>query len=168
MRSVLLFALLALPAVAVADSAGIQVQNAWSRAMPAGGSGVVYLTIIDTGAPDTLTGASSPVAAKAELHESIDDNGIMKMRAVSGLPVTTSAPVTLKPNGYHIMLLDLKQPLVAGTRIPVTLTFEKAGSITTMATVEQVGASMPGKANDGMNMHGMSMGGMPMGGMPKQ
>ena len=97
----LLFAalLFAAPSVAFADQAGIQLDHVWSRAAMAGRVGVVYLTITDTGAPDVLTGAASPVAAKAELHESLDDHGIMKMRSVATLPIDSGHPITLAPGG---------------------------------------------------------------------
>ncbi|HTW72366.1 MAG TPA: copper chaperone PCu(A)C [Acetobacteraceae bacterium] len=173
MRSLLFAALGLLPAVALADPMGVQVEHAWSRAMPAGATGVVYLTVTDQGAPDTLTGAASPVAASAELHQTIDDHGVMKMRSVASLPVAPGKPITLAPGGYHIMLMGLKQALVAGTSFPVTLTFARAGAVTTTATVQAAGATMPGMDHAGMgsmdhgsmgstsnmDMHGMSMGG---------
>ena len=106
-----------------------------------GRTGVVYLTITDTGAPDRLTGASSPVAAKATLHESTDDHGVMKMRPVAALPVQPGKPVKLAPGGYHIMLEGLKQPLQPGETFPVTLTFANAGTITATATVQKGGAA---------------------------
>jgi hypothetical protein len=170
MRPTLVAALLLVPMAAFADPAGVQVQRAWSRAMPAGGTGVVYLTIMDQGAPNALTGAASPVAATAELHETINDNGVMKMRAVARLQVAPGKPATLMPGGYHIMLMGLKQTLVAGTSFPLTLTFAEGGKLTTMVTVEQAGASMPGMDHgsmDSMN-HGnagnMDMHGTPTGG----
>lgn len=159
MRLLATVALLILPSIALADPAVVRVQNAWSRATPVGGTGVVYLTIIDSGAADTLTGVSSPVAARAELHESIDDHGVMKMRFVGRLNVAPGKPVTLAPDGYHIMLLGLKHPLVAGTAFPVTLTFAHAGRITTMASVQKLAAAMPamdhGSMGDKMPVTGM-------------
>jgi periplasmic copper chaperone A len=167
MRSVLFLLLTLLPAVALADPAGIQVDHVWSRAMPAGATGVVYLTVTDHGAPDTLTAVASPVAASAELHETINDNGVMKMRSVASLPVAPGKPIKLTPGGYHVMLKGLKQALVAGTSFPVTLTFAKAGTITTTAMVQAAGASMPGMDHGSMgSMGGMDHGNMDMHGMP--
>jgi hypothetical protein len=180
--ALLVVALLGMAPPASADQNGIAVTDAWSRAAMAGRMGVVYLTITDTGAPDQLTGASSPVAAKATLHESFDDHGVMKMRPVAALPVRPGTPVTLAPNGYHIMLEDLKQPLQPGQTFPVTLTFAHAGAVTTTASVQKASAatdhgSMPGMnmqsgaAMPGMNMPGgagaTSMPGMTMGGAPQ-
>ena len=159
MRSLLVAMLTLLPAVALADPMGIQVDQVWSRAMPVGATGVVYLTVTDQGAPDMLTRVASPVAASAELHETIDDHGVMKMRPVGSLPIAPGKPLTLAPGGYHIMLMGLKQALVAGTSFPVTLTFAKAGTVTATATVQAAGAAMPGMDHGSMGMNGMSMGG---------
>jgi copper(I)-binding protein len=142
----------ALPASAQQNT--IAVTDAWSRAAMAGRMGVVYLTITDTGGPDRLTGASSPVAAKASLHESIDDHGVMKMRPVAALPVQPGSPVQLAPGGYHIMLEGLKLPLKSGETFPVTLTFANAGTVTATAVVQ--------KGDGGMAMDHGSMGGMTM------
>jgi periplasmic copper chaperone A len=127
---------------APADQNPVTVPAAWSRAAMAGRTGVVYLTINDTGAPDRLTGVSSPVATTAALHESFDDHGVMKMRPVAGLAVQPDKPVKLAPGGYHIMLEGLKQPLQAGQTFPVTLTFANAGPVTATATVRQAGNGM--------------------------
>src|SRR6185312_14536299 len=90
------------PIVAVAQQDGIRVENAWSRVAMQGGTGVVYLTITDSGAPDRLMSIAAPVAAKAELHESFTEQEVAKMRSVAALPVAPGTPVTLAPGGYHI------------------------------------------------------------------
>jgi periplasmic copper chaperone A len=156
--------LFAVPAIALAQQNGIQIENAWSRAAMAGHTGVVYLTITDSGAPDKLLAVASPIATKAELHESFTDNGVAKMREVADLPVQPGKPVTLAPGGYHIMLMDLKQPLQQGDSFPVTLNFAKAGQVTTTVTVQKAGAATP-MGHDAMG--GMSMPGMPMQGAGK-
>jgi copper(I)-binding protein len=139
-----------------AQQSGIQVDHVWSRAAMAGREGAVYLTITDTGPPDTLTGVATPVAAMAGLHQSVDDNGVMKMRPVTSLPIEPGKTVTLAPGGYHVMLMDLKQPLKEGDSFPVTLSFSKAGQVTVTAIVAKAGAAaMPGMGHGGM-------GGMPM------
>jgi periplasmic copper chaperone A len=149
---------------AFADEAGIQVDHVWSRAAMAGHEGVVYLTITDTGTQDTLTGITTPVAAKAELHQSFDDHGVMKMRPVAALPIEPGKPVTLAPGGYHIMLMGLKQALKQGDSFPVTLSFAKAGPLTASVTVEKAGAARPGTDHGKMG----GMGDMPMPGSGKQ
>jgi copper(I)-binding protein len=136
-------ALIATPVLANAQQRDVKVENAWSRAAIQGGTGVVYLTITDSGASDRLVAISAPVAAKAELHESFTEQGIAKMRGVGTLPLAADSTVTLAPGGYHIMLMELKQPLKEGDSFPVTLSFEHAGPITTTVTVRRVGRAVP-------------------------
>jgi copper(I)-binding protein len=137
-----LAALLALlPIAAFAQTNGITIENAWSRPALAGRAGVVYLTVKDSGQPDSLTGASSPVAARAELHESFTENGVSKMRPAGPVQIEPGKSVRLTPGGMHIMLMGLKEPLKAGETFPVTLTFAKAGEVTTNAKVEKPGAA---------------------------
>lgn len=122
---------------------GVQVTQVWSRAALAGRNGAVYLTVTLQGVPDRLLGAASPVAERVELHESLMEQGVMKMRAVQALPVGSDKPLTLAPGGYHIMLIGLKQKLTEGDMVPITLTFEKAGEIRATATVAKAGAPTP-------------------------
>ena len=164
MRSILATILIVMPFAVFADGAGIQVDHVWSRAALAGHEGAVYLTITAGGAPDTLTGVTTPIAAEAALHQSIDDHGVMKMRPVASLPIESDKPVTLAPGGYHIMLSGLKQALKQGDSFPITLSFAKAGQVTATATVAKAGATMP--SMDHGNMRGM--GAMPMQGGGKQ
>ncbi len=113
------------------DASAISLEHPWARAS-AGPSttGAAYLTVTDNGTPDVLTGVSTPVAATADLHESIDDHGVMKMRPLGQVALDPGKPVTFKPGGYHIMLMGLKAPLKAGESFPLTLTFAHAQPIT--------------------------------------
>jgi copper(I)-binding protein len=164
MRLSLAAALLIAPLAAFGDEAGIHVDHAWSRAAMAGHEGVIYLTISDTSTQDTLIGITTPVATKADLHETINDHGVMKMRPVASLTVEPGKPVTLAPGGYHIMLTGLTQALKQGDSFPVTLSFAKAGPVTATATVEKAGATMPGM--DHGNKSGMGTMQMPAGRQP--
>lgn len=150
-RWLIMGCLLSLPVGAMAAREELQVRHAWSRPAMAGHTGIIYLTITAHGASDRLVGAHSAVAAKTELHETTNDHGIMKMRGVRSLPIPANQTVTLKPGGYHIMLMGLKHALHAGDSVPVTLTFAKAGKRVAVAMVEGPGA---GKTQSGgMNMH---------------
>jgi len=148
---------LALAAVSAhAQSSGtISVDGAFSRATPGGAKvGVGYLTIANTGSTaDRLVAASSPAAGKVEIHEMTMDGGVMKMRALAnGLPIEPGKTAALAPGGNHLMLLDLKAPLKAGDKVPVTLTFEKAGKIDVTLDVRGIGAQQPaGDAHDHMH-----------------
>jgi copper(I)-binding protein len=157
--------ILALTNLASADTGSITISDAWSRAST-GSTGVVYLTVTDTGAPDTLTGASTPAAANAKLHESKKVDGVMQMRPVDTLAISKAAPIKLAPGGYHLMLTGLTKKLSAGDTFPLTLNFAQAGAVTTTVKVEKAGAkSSSDDAMPGMDMGGMDMKGMDMGGM---
>lgn len=146
--------LLALAPPALAQSGGapkVEIAHAWARAT-SGKTGGAFLTIANKGtADDRLVAVSTPIAAKAELHHTIDENGIMKMRPIAAIDVKAGGQAELKPGGLHIMLLDLKAPLKEGQTFPLTLTFEKAGTIGTVVTVEKAGAMHDG-AMPGMKM----------------
>jgi copper(I)-binding protein len=126
---------------AAGDPPQIQIDHPWARASAgAAKTGAAYLTITDQGQPDQLTGASTPVAASAELHESMDDMGMMKMRPMAALALPPGKPVTLGPGGYHLMLMGLKAPLKAGDTFPLTLQFAHAPPQTVTVAVEPIGA----------------------------
>ncbi|HTW83288.1 MAG TPA: copper chaperone PCu(A)C [Candidatus Sulfotelmatobacter sp.] len=126
--------------------AAITVVGAWSR--PAVDTGVVYATIRNTGSrPVALVGASTPRASSVELHESTTmSSGAMKMQGmtmpamgmhpVSRIVIPAHGSVTLKPGGYHLMLLGLRGTLAAGQRIPLTLRFAGAPPVSTLVPVE--------------------------------
>jgi periplasmic copper chaperone A len=144
---------LAVPAMAQ-QSPAVAVSNAWARATPPGAqSGVVYFTVTNGGAAaDQILSASTPVAGKAQLHTTIDDNGVMKMRPIKDIDVKPGAKVTLKPDGMHLMLTELKGPLKEGESFPLALTFAKAGTVETTVTVKKIGAMGDTQDMPGMNM----------------
>jgi periplasmic copper chaperone A len=139
--------------VAAMDQSGIGLEHVWARATPGGATtGAVYFTVTSKGSPDRLVGASTPAAATAEMHETTNDNGVMKMRPVRAVELDPGKPVTFKPGGYHVMLMGLKSPLKAGDSFPLTLTFEHAPPVTVTATVEAMGTGGAG-AMPGMSGH---------------
>lgn len=149
--AVLLFALATIcaePASAQQVKAGdLVIDHAWTRATPGGAQvGAGYLTIENRGViTDKLIGASTRAAAKAEVHEMAMDNGVMTMRPVQGgLSIPPGQSITLAPGGYHIMLMELKAPFKEGDKVPLTLQFEKAGTVDVMLDVQAIGAQQPG------------------------
>lgn len=127
-----------------ADS-GISVTQVWGRATPGNvPTGALYLTVTNNGtAPDHLIGASTPAAKLTELHQMIMNNGVMEMRPVPSLEILPGKSLVLAPNGYHVMLTGLKAPLKEGQSVPLTLTFEKAGTVQVTAKIAKVGAMQP-------------------------
>jgi copper(I)-binding protein len=134
-------------AAAVQTKGPLRIEGPWARATPpAGQVGGAFVTLVNTGAaPDRLVSAASPVAGRIELHTHIKDGDVMRMREVEGgIPLPPGDTVKLQPGGFHIMLLGLKQGLAAGSSFPLTLTFEKAGSVQVDVPVEAMGSMGPG------------------------
>jgi copper(I)-binding protein len=106
-------------------------------AMGEHGNGAVYVTLSNSGSqPDALVSASTDVAQTAELHQTTRDGGVMKMRPVKAIPVPAGGQTELKPGGYHIMLMGLKQDLTPGEKVAVTLKFEHGGETRIEAPVK--------------------------------
>ncbi|NKE19457.1 copper chaperone PCu(A)C [Neoroseomonas oryzicola] len=135
-------AVAALPAAAHDYTAGdIAIGHPWSRAAGANATGAGFLTLRNTGTqPDRLVSASASVARAVELHTHVRDGDVMRMRPVDAIPVAPGQTVELRPGGFHIMLIGLKEPLVQGTRVPLTLRFERAGEVRVELAVEAAGA----------------------------
>jgi len=168
-----------LPALAQSGSPStLEVKQVWARATPAGAkTGAIYLTVVNgTQSDDKILSASTSAAGTAQLHTTIDDNGVMKMRELPSIEVKAGSTVMLKPGGMHVMLMGLTQPLKPGDSFPLTLQFEKGGKMELTVTVTKAGAmgigdmggiggmeNMPGMGN--MPGHDMgSMGGHGTGG----
>jgi copper(I)-binding protein len=120
--------------------AALAIDHPFARATPPGAQvGGAYMTIGNTGTvDDKLLRASSPAAAQVQIHTMSMDGNVMRMREVAGLDVPAGRQVALSPNGYHLMLIDLKKPLAVGERVPMTLTFEHAGTIVVDVAVESM------------------------------
>jgi periplasmic copper chaperone A len=89
---------------------------------------------------DRLVAAASPAATKVEIHQiKVIGYGIRMRPMEKGLGLPPDTAITLKPRGYHLLFLELKAPLVQGQRVPVTLTFEKAGTQQIEMVVEPPG-----------------------------
>jgi len=143
-----ILAIAAVAAIAVASGASaheyqlraLRIDHPFARATPPGArSGGVFLSVENKGdRTDRLLTVSTPMAGTAELHQMVMDAGVMRMRAVAGLDVKPGDRLVLKPGAYHVMLTDLKRPLQAGETFPLTLGFEKAGSIKVDVEVESM------------------------------
>jgi periplasmic copper chaperone A len=128
----------------------IRVEGMRARPAPGGGNGAAYFTIINpTESADRLVSAQTTVASVTELHETTEDNGVMRMiPQPDGFEVPARATVELKPGGKHVMFLELAAPLAVGDEIPLTLTFEQAGTMEITVPVMEMG-NMPMEHNHG-------------------
>ena len=134
-----------LPLSAVAGD--ISVIDPYVRLTPPGAPHTAaFMTLKNNGNQDRkLVNAESNAARKVELHTHKDDNGIMKMRAVTDILIKAKNETTLAPGGYHIMLLDLQQALKEGDTIPLTLHFDDGSQEKIEAAVKKPVASASGK-----------------------
>jgi copper(I)-binding protein len=130
----------------------LQIEMPWLRATPGGAKVAAgYLRITNTGSePDRLLSASMPLAGRGDVHEMSMQGGVMRMRPLAqGLAIEPGKSVELKPGGYHLMFLDMKGALKQGDNVPVTLTFEKAGTVTVTFPVGAIGGGAPMPGNMG-------------------
>ncbi len=115
--------------LATSATAQVQVESAWARPTVTGQSvGGGYLSLRSARA-DRLLGASTPGAERVELHTMAMAGDVMQMRQLDAIDLPAGQTVELRPGGQHLMLLGLKQPLAAGSKLPLTLRFEKAGEM---------------------------------------
>lgn len=107
---------------------------------PPGGRDVTagYLTVTNAGSEaDRLVSATSPAAASIELHAHIHDGGMMRMEQVPAIDVPAGGTVALEPGGLHLMLFGVQADALAAGPVPVTLTFERGGTVELAVPVTQ-------------------------------
>ncbi len=124
----------------------IGIEQPWSRATPPGArTGAGYLALSNSGTEaDRLVAAASPMAEKVEVHEMKIVDGVMNMKQVAGgIEIPAGGEAELAPGGFHLMLIGIKEPFKQGAMVPVTLTFEKAGSVEVELDVGSMGAKEP-------------------------
>jgi len=129
----------------VAKTDDVVIEEAWARASIGTSSpAAAFMTIRNLGTENVLlVGVESPVAAKSEVHETIVENGVMKMRPVPEIELTPASDLKLEPGSLHIMLMKLNEPLVEGGSIDITIRFGDGSTISTVAPIAGVGATTP-------------------------
>jgi len=119
----------------------ISIQHAWARATPAAVKNSAAFMLFDNkGGADKLLSVSGDIAKEIQIHSMITENGVMKMRELPALDIPANAKAELKPGGYHVMLIGLKDGLKEGDKFPLKLKFEKAGEVTVQVVAEKPGA----------------------------
>ena len=134
--------------LALGAQAQTTVKDPWVRGTVANQKATGMFAQITSASGGKLVSAASPVAGVVEIHEMAMDGNVMKMRAIAGLDLPAGKAVDLKPGGYHVMLMDLKQALKEGDTVAVTLVIEgKDGKR------ESVDVKAPVKALAGAQKH---------------
>ncbi|MCB1906059.1 MAG: copper chaperone PCu(A)C [Rhodocyclaceae bacterium] len=115
-------------AVACTARGEVTVSEAWVRAsLPQQAVTGAYMKITGDDERLRLVGVTTPVAGVAEIHEMRIENDIARMGRVDGIAIAPGEVLELRPGGYHVMLMDLHQPLPAGSEVVLELAFEGAG-----------------------------------------
>lgn len=132
----------------------LEVAGAYAFATaPTQKNGAAFMALQNTGKVDAvLTGASSPVAEKVELHTMSMENGVMQMRPVDQFVIPAGGTLVMAPQSHHIMLIGLKSPLKTGDSFSIQLNFSNYPPMDTTFKVSAPGEAMP---MDGHGMHDM-------------
>jgi copper(I)-binding protein len=128
----------------------LAITLAWARATPPGAKvAAAYVRVENRSqSTDRLLGIESPAAEAVELHETVEEGGIAKMRPLDGIKILAGETLAMEPGGIHLMLTGLTAPLEAGETLLLTLTFEQAGSVAIEAEVRPIGAAAPADSDD--------------------
>ncbi len=128
----------------------LDIRHPWARATPSGAEVAGgYMEIFNAGsASDRLISINVPGVHMAAVHEMAVVDGIMKMRPLAqGLEIKSGETIILKPGSFHVMMMGLSKPLIAGETLAGTLHFEKAGSIDVEFKIEAMGGEPASQHN---------------------
>jgi len=107
----------------------IEIANAWVAATPPNATvAAAYMDIVAHGS-DRLLRASSPLAQQVEIHQTLVEDGVSKMRPISELALAEGETVKLEPGGTHLMMIGIASAFATGQTVPLSLEFERAGTI---------------------------------------
>jgi periplasmic copper chaperone A len=135
MKRLVCFAAASMAIAACAAAVDVSVENAWARATPPGSTVAAVYAQVRAQADDEIVSVTTPSAARVEMHSSTQEDGIMKMRPVTSVPLSANKSVKFEAGGLHLMLIGLHSPLVANTSVALTFNFRSASPVTTTANV---------------------------------
>lgn len=124
-------------AAQVLTAAEVVLSQGWSRATsPSMPNGAVFVTITNNGSvDDRIVSVSTEAADRVELHNVVTDGTTKRMVPVDSIHIAAMSSVKLKPGSFHLMLMGLRQPLVEGTIVALTVHFAQAGAVPLTATI---------------------------------
>lgn len=131
-------------AAATTASTTPTVSNAWVR-LPAvpGRPAAAYFTLSGGAADDAVVSVTTPAAQRTELHESMEQGGVMSMAAIENVPLGAGAAMDFAPGGKHVMLFDVSGDLAAGGTTELTVAFRDAPAVTVQAALMAPGGDAP-------------------------
>jgi copper(I)-binding protein len=123
-------------ATAMAKTGDLEIFDGWARTTTNDVS-AAYFVVKNSGLEDTLVAATADITPMTQLHEVVTDGATSKMQEkAGGFTVPAKGEVTLKPGGYHVMLMNLTEPLAEGDTVKLELEFEKAGKVSITVPVK--------------------------------
>ena len=129
---------------APAQAADIELIQPWVRVTPGQRTGALYLTLHNGGSEsDRLVAVSTPMAQRADLHASVEEDNVVRMQKIDGIELSPGGSVPMESGGLHIMLVGLDPNVKPGSSLPVTFRFQRAGDIVISAPVLAPGAEQP-------------------------
>lgn len=145
----------AIPFASLAMETKLTVNDPYvSLVPPSSQVSAAFMVIRNAGSADRkLLKAESPAAKTVELHSHTNENGVMKMREVNSIDIKANGQAELKPGGYHIMLINLRQALKEGDAVPIALSFDDGSRQQIEVPVRKVPTTP--SAEKGMNHGGM-------------
>lgn len=131
----------------------VGIDGAYVRAVPPGQpNSAAFMKVSNKGSADhALVGGSSPAAEVVELHTHTMEGGMMRMRQVEKIDLPAGETVSLRPGGLHVMLIGLKQKLVPGQEVPLTLRFDDGSELNLKAPVRKLQMKMKPMDHGKMN-----------------
>lgn len=152
MKLILRSAAAAATLITAVAHAQVTVKDAWVRATVPQQKATGAFMKLQSAKDSKLVSASSPVTPTVEVHEMAMQDNIMKMRQAPAIELPAGKTVDLKSGGYHIMLMNLTQPVKEGESVPLTLVFE--GKDGQRETVEIKASVRPLNSGAEPAMHG--------------
>ena len=142
---VLTTAALAVSTAALAGESALRIDDPYVRLVPSGTTTTgAFMTIHNASSAERkLVKATSPISDKVQLHTHMNENGVMKMREVPRIEIKAHGQTELKPGSFHVMLIDLKEPLQEGGTVPITLEFDDGSTYRVLAPIRKPQVGMP-------------------------
>lgn len=140
-RALMLFTLMGFASFVGAEPVqlgSLQIDQIWSREMPpVAPTAAAYFVVTNQGQQDDrLLDVQTSAAGRAELHEHVHADGVMKMQHVPSIDIPAGEQVVFMPMGYHVMLFDLPRQHQTGEVFELTLRFAKAGDVVLQVPVQ--------------------------------
>ncbi len=148
----LMILLIAMGPIAAQAMDDVTLNDPYVRAVPPGQpNSAAFMQIVNQGSSDhALVGGSSPASEVVELHTHTMEGGMMRMRQVEKIDLPAGQTVSLQPGGLHVMLIGLKQKLLPGEDVELTLTYEDGSEVTVKAPVRKLQMKMKPMKQDAM------------------